>query len=230
MVGAGKLIQLLFGLDYCTRSSSSACLMIVYVTFGGMLATTWVQIIKAVLLLGRRHLHGRCMVLYAFGFSPEALFAKAVEVHPKKRGDHGARQPGHRSDLGDLARPRADVRHRRAAAYPDALLHRAGRQGRAQVGVLCHRLHRLLLHPDLHHRLRRHRAGLDRPGVSRCQHPGDDQERNRGDQGRIEHGGDPSRQRRRRQRLPRLHLGGGVRHHPRGGVGPDARRRLGDQP
>ena len=51
MVGAGKLIQLLFGLPYARRSASSALLMMLYVTFGGMLATTWVQIIKAVLLL-----------------------------------------------------------------------------------------------------------------------------------------------------------------------------------
>src|SRR6266702_4680193 len=58
-------------------------LMMVYVTFGGMKATTWVQIIKAVLLLmGATFMAGA--VLYKFGFSPEALFAKATEVHPKK--------------------------------------------------------------------------------------------------------------------------------------------------
>ncbi|MBR1205501.1 MULTISPECIES: cation acetate symporter [unclassified Bradyrhizobium] len=83
MVGAGKLIQLLFGLDYWIAVILVGGLMMVYVTFGGMKATTWVQIIKAVLLLfGATFMAGA--VLYKFGFSPEALFAKATEVHPKK--------------------------------------------------------------------------------------------------------------------------------------------------
>ena len=83
MVGAGKLIQLLFGLDYWVAVVLVGGLMMIYVTFGGMKATTWVQIIKAVLLLmGATFMAGA--VLYEFGFSPEALFAKAVEVHPKK--------------------------------------------------------------------------------------------------------------------------------------------------
>ncbi|MBR1163944.1 MULTISPECIES: cation acetate symporter [Bradyrhizobium] len=83
MVGAGKLIQLLFGLDYWIAVILVGGLMMIYVTFGGMKATTWVQIIKAVLLLfGATFMAGA--VLYKFGFSPEALFAKATEVHPKK--------------------------------------------------------------------------------------------------------------------------------------------------
>jgi cation/acetate symporter len=83
MVGAGKLIQLLFGLDYWIAVILVGGLMMIYVTFGGMKATTWVQIIKAVLLLfGATFMAGA--VLYTFGFSPEALFAKATEVHPKK--------------------------------------------------------------------------------------------------------------------------------------------------
>jgi len=83
MVGAGKLIQLLFGLDYWMAVVLVGGLMMVYVTFGGMKATTWVQIIKAVLLLmGATFMAGA--VLYKFGFSPEALFAKATQVHPKK--------------------------------------------------------------------------------------------------------------------------------------------------
>jgi cation/acetate symporter len=52
MVGAGKLIQLLFGLPYTYAVILVGCLMMLYVTFGGMIATTWVQIIKACLLLG----------------------------------------------------------------------------------------------------------------------------------------------------------------------------------
>ncbi|MFO1135307.1 MAG: cation acetate symporter [Rhodoblastus sp.] len=83
MVGAGKLIQLLFGLEYWVAVVIVGALMIVYVTFGGMVATTWVQIIKACLLLGGATFMA-FMVLVKFGFSPEALFAKAVEVHPKK--------------------------------------------------------------------------------------------------------------------------------------------------
>ena len=82
MVGAGKLIQLLFGLDYWMAVVLVGGLMMIYVTFGGMKATTWVQIIKAVLLLfGATFMAGA--VLYKYGFSPEALFAKATEVHPK---------------------------------------------------------------------------------------------------------------------------------------------------
>jgi cation/acetate symporter len=82
MVGAGKLIQLLFGLDYMYAVFIVGALMIIYVTFGGMVATTWVQIIKACLLLAGASFMA-LMVLVKFGFSPEALFAKAVEVHPK---------------------------------------------------------------------------------------------------------------------------------------------------
>ncbi|GGH25619.1 cation acetate symporter [Alsobacter metallidurans] len=83
MVGAGKLIQLLFGLDYWMAVLVVGGLMIVYVTFGGMVATTWVQIIKACLLLAGASFMAM-MVLAKFGFNPEALFSKAVEVHPKK--------------------------------------------------------------------------------------------------------------------------------------------------
>jgi cation/acetate symporter len=82
MVGAGQLIKLLFGIDYVYAEVIVGVLMILYVTFGGMLATTWVQIIKACLLLGGATLMA-LLVLSAFGFSPTALFAKAIEVHPK---------------------------------------------------------------------------------------------------------------------------------------------------
>jgi len=82
MVGAGKLIQLLFGMDYMWAVVIVGLLMIMYVTFGGMLATTWVQIIKAVLLLSGASFMA-LMVLAQFGFSPEAMFQKAVSVHTK---------------------------------------------------------------------------------------------------------------------------------------------------
>ena len=79
MVGAGQLIKLLFGLEYWMAVVIVGALMMVYVLFGGMTATTWVQIIKACLLLcGGTFM--AIMVLAQFGFSPEALFAKGVAV------------------------------------------------------------------------------------------------------------------------------------------------------
>jgi cation/acetate symporter len=83
MVGAGALIKILFGMDYFYAVIIVGVLMILYVTFGGMIATTWVQIIKACLLLGGATLMA-ILVLASFGFDPGALFAKAVEVHPRK--------------------------------------------------------------------------------------------------------------------------------------------------
>ena len=79
MVGAGQLIKLLFGLEYWMAVVIVGCLMMVYVLFGGMTATTWVQIIKACMLLAGVSFMA-FMVLAQYGFSPEALFAKAVEV------------------------------------------------------------------------------------------------------------------------------------------------------
>jgi cation/acetate symporter len=83
VVGAGALIKLLFGMDYFYAVIIVGVLMILYVTFGGMIATTWVQIIKACLLLGGATLMA-ILVLAHFGFDPSALFAKAIEVHPQK--------------------------------------------------------------------------------------------------------------------------------------------------
>ena len=82
MVGAGQLIKVLFGLEYIYAVMLVGIIMMMYVLFGGMTATTWVQIIKAVMLLfGATFM--AAAVLFQFGFSPEALFAKAVEVHAK---------------------------------------------------------------------------------------------------------------------------------------------------
>ena len=80
MVGAGQLIKLLFGLDYNVALVVVGVLMIVYVIFGGMVATTWVQIIKACMLLAG----GTAIMLLAFaqfGFSLDTLLTKAMEVH-----------------------------------------------------------------------------------------------------------------------------------------------------
>ncbi|MDD2536689.1 MAG: cation acetate symporter, partial [Macromonas bipunctata] len=79
MVGAGPLIRLLFGLDYACAVIIVGVLMMVYVMFGGMTATTWEQIIKACLLLAGVTFMA-IMVLGQFGCSPEALFARGVEV------------------------------------------------------------------------------------------------------------------------------------------------------
>ena len=82
MVGAGKLIELLFHIPYGWSVVIVGVLMIIYVTFGGMLATTWVQIIKAVLLLSGVTFMA-IMVLSHYGFSFISLATEAVNMHPK---------------------------------------------------------------------------------------------------------------------------------------------------
>jgi len=79
MVGAGQLIKLLFGLEYYIAVIIVGALMMIYVLFGGMTATTWVQIIKACMLLGGATFMA-LSVLWHFGFSPEAMFASAVQI------------------------------------------------------------------------------------------------------------------------------------------------------
>ncbi|MCX8145132.1 MAG: cation acetate symporter [Azovibrio sp.] len=80
MVGAGQLIKLLFGLDYNVAVVVVGALMMIYVTFGGMIATTWVQIIKAVMLLTG----GTLVMLLAFtqfDFSYTKLVKAATDLH-----------------------------------------------------------------------------------------------------------------------------------------------------
>ncbi|MDP3538383.1 MAG: cation acetate symporter [Azonexus sp.] len=80
MVGAGQLIKLLFGLEYNVAIFAVGILMMVYVTFGGMVATTWVQIIKAGMLL----CGGTLVMVLAFshfGFSFQTLLEQATAVH-----------------------------------------------------------------------------------------------------------------------------------------------------
>lgn len=84
MVGSGKLIEVLFGLPYEVAVICVGLLMILYVTFGGMLATTWVQIIKAILLL----FGATCMalgVMWLVGFNFETLLEKAVAVKESEK-------------------------------------------------------------------------------------------------------------------------------------------------
>ena len=82
MVGAGQLIELLFGLDYTIAVVIVGVLMIVYVTFGGMAATTWVQIIKAGMFLCGATLLALLLLIH-FDFDLGALVAKATAAHPK---------------------------------------------------------------------------------------------------------------------------------------------------
>jgi len=82
MVGAGQLVQLLFGIDYAVAIVVVGVLIICYVTFGGMVATTWVQIIKAVLLLCGA-LVVTLLTLARFDFDFSALIDRAVAVHPR---------------------------------------------------------------------------------------------------------------------------------------------------
>lgn len=90
MVGAGQLIKLLFGLDYKIAVMLVGGLMLIYVIFGGMLATTWIQIVKAVLLL-----FGGTVLAFlafkAFDFSFDRMAMAAVDAH--KLGEHVLR-PG----------------------------------------------------------------------------------------------------------------------------------------
>jgi cation/acetate symporter len=89
MVGSGKLIQILFGLPYELAVLIVGCLMVLYVTFGGMLATTWVQIIKAVLLLSGATFMA-FVVMKMVGFSVENLFSQAINI----KNDSSIMSPG----------------------------------------------------------------------------------------------------------------------------------------
>ena len=93
--------------------------MMVYVLFGGMTATTWVQIIKAVLLLAGVTFMA-FMVLLQFGFSPEALFAKAVEVKTQHRRATRASRPTRRRRSASRSWARAVSSRTRSRPSPSA--------------------------------------------------------------------------------------------------------------
>lgn len=80
MVGAGNLVRLLFGISYEAAVTLVGCVMLAYVLFGGMLATTWVQIVKAVLLLAGAFLLA-LLVLVRFDMNPLALFSEAARQY-----------------------------------------------------------------------------------------------------------------------------------------------------
>jgi cation/acetate symporter len=82
MVGAGVLIQALVGIDFSLSVILTGTFMLVYVVFGGMLATTWVQIVKAILLMAGATVMS-IFVLKRVGFNPVELFNRAAEESPK---------------------------------------------------------------------------------------------------------------------------------------------------
>ena len=184
MVGAGQLIKLLFGLDYWIAVVIVGALMMVYVLFGGMTATTWVQIIKACLLLGGATFMA-FMVLLALRLQPRGDVRRRGEDQdrPGAEGRQDGGGGGARSASRSWARAASSRTRSRRSRFGMALMFgTAGlphilmrfftvpeRQGSAQVGDLGHRLDRLLLHPDLHHRLRRHHLRADQPAVPRRQ-------------------------------------------------------------
>ncbi len=128
MVGAGSLIKLLFGLDYWIAVVLVGALMMVYVLFGGMTATTWVQIIKAIMLLAGVTFMA-FMVLAQFGFSPEALFARGVEVKAALAGT------AKDAAIAAAAASAAIAATPEAAAAASAALDKANAIDPAQVGM-----------------------------------------------------------------------------------------------
>jgi hypothetical protein len=178
MVGGGVLVKTLIGIDYEVSVIAVGVLMLAYVLFGGMVATTWVQIIKAILLV-IASLVLVVMVWLPYGFSLPGFLADVTESSGACRlaagrsgeGDVGGRtRPAipragpvfQGADRPDLARHGAGVRHGRTAAHPDAFLHRADRAAGAQVGGVGDGHHRRFLRADAVPGLRRGQAG--RPG------------------------------------------------------------------
>jgi cation/acetate symporter len=83
LVGAGALIKLLLGLEYTTSVLIVGVLMTVYVIFGGMHATSWVQIVKAVLLMGGTFIIS-IIVFAKFNFSVTEMFTYMKTATPLK--------------------------------------------------------------------------------------------------------------------------------------------------
>jgi Na+(H+)/acetate symporter ActP len=104
MVGAGSLVKLLFGIDYALAVLIVGGIMMAYVIFGGMIATTWVPIIKAVLLLGGATLMA-VLALSKFGFNPLNLFAAVVAKYPEQPVLAPGKLVANPWDSGNMAAP-----------------------------------------------------------------------------------------------------------------------------
>ena len=146
MVGAGALVGLLFGITSPAGKAGTivvvGLLMIIYVVVGGMKGTTWVQIVKAVLLMTGAALV-TVLVLAHFGFNLSSLLGNAAQQSGKGQAflepglKYGVEAKGLAGKLDFISpRPGPGAGHGRPAAHPDPLLHRADRQGRPQVGHL----------------------------------------------------------------------------------------------
>ena len=133
MVGAGVLIQALVGIDFALAVVVTGAFMLCYVVFGGMIATTWVQIIKAGLLLaGAPAGDPRAQ---PGGLEPDRPVRHAPRARPRTARSTSRRGFPAQADRHRVARPGARARHRRPAAHPDAVLHRARREGGARLGA-----------------------------------------------------------------------------------------------
>jgi cation/acetate symporter len=99
MVGAGTLVKLLFGLPYEVAVVAVGIVMLAYVLFGGMIATTWVQIVKAVLLLSGASVLA-LIVLSKFSMSPTRLFEEATNKYGASVLAPGASSPLESISLG----------------------------------------------------------------------------------------------------------------------------------
>ena len=208
MVGAGNLIRYLFGLSYEFAVVVVGAVLLAAVLFGGMIATTWVQIVKAVLLLTGATTLG-VLALARFGYSPPAMFAAAAATY----GSQVLAPGGLLSDPLDAISLGLALMLGTAGlpAHPDALLHGPGCQDRPRVGGVCHGTHRVLLSAHVRARLRcdgDRRAGADHRRRSGRQH---------GRSAARRAGGWPG--------VHGLHLGRRVLDDPGGGGRPHAGRR-----
>ncbi len=159
MVGAGKLIQVLFGLPYEVAVVLVGILMVIYVSVGGMLATTWVQIIKACLLLFGATVMA-FLVLKNLDFSVNNMFTQAVNIHEK---GIAIMSPG--TLVSD---PLSAISLGLALMFGTAglphILMRFFTVPKA-VGVFCHRLYWIFLHFDLCDWLWSHCLYFHQPGI-----------------------------------------------------------------
>ena len=223
MVGAGALVTLLLGV---TSEAAKAwvivgvgLLMIFYVVVGGMKGTTWVQIVKAVLLMAGTVLI-TVLVLAKFHFN----ISRPARRRLREDGQGGGVPPArpalrrHHDEQDRLRQPRpgAGPRHRGTPPHPDPLLHGPHREGRAEVGVLGDQPDRRLLPDDAGAGLRRGGTPRHRRGQRGRGHPGQPglatARRSSRWWGRLDGWSDPAG----------ADLGRRLRHDPRGGRRVDA--------
>ena len=136
MVGAGVLIEALVGIDFSLAVILTGAFMVIYIIAGGMLATSWVQIIKAFMLMSAAVGHDRLghdedelRTLWSCSRTRRGAVGGGPEV------PRAGALPGHAARHG-VARAGPGARHGGTAAHPHALLHRARRQGGARSSVM----------------------------------------------------------------------------------------------